>query len=256
MKAILFDLDDTLIPERPAIEAGYAAVAERVWGTSTPQRITSLREAARAVWLAGRPTAYVKRVHFSLGEALYGEFVADGSDADALRALVPSLRAEAFEAVLPAPARGSSSELVELWNTTRMAALTRYPETERVLEYWSARVPVALVTNGAARLQRAKLTVTELESAFTTVIVSEEVGIGKPDPAPFQAALDELQLMADDVVMVGNDLERDIAGARNAHIRAIHVDRGGEPATTSRGGGPATTDVVADLTQLEDLLDA
>jgi FMN phosphatase YigB (HAD superfamily) len=30
MKAILFDLDDTLIPERPAIEVGYAAVAERV----------------------------------------------------------------------------------------------------------------------------------------------------------------------------------------------------------------------------------
>jgi FMN phosphatase YigB (HAD superfamily) len=42
MKAILFDLDDTLIPERSATEAGYAAVAERVWGTSTPQRITSL----------------------------------------------------------------------------------------------------------------------------------------------------------------------------------------------------------------------
>jgi FMN phosphatase YigB (HAD superfamily) len=35
MKAILFDLDDTLIPERPAIEAGYAAVAERVWGASS-----------------------------------------------------------------------------------------------------------------------------------------------------------------------------------------------------------------------------
>ena len=78
MKAILFDLDDTLIPERPAIEAGYAAVAERVWGSSSPERIALLWEAARAVWLAGRPTAYAKRVHFSLGEALYGEFVASG----------------------------------------------------------------------------------------------------------------------------------------------------------------------------------
>jgi HAD superfamily hydrolase (TIGR01549 family) len=87
---------------------------------------------------------------------------------------------------------------VELWNMTRMAALARHPETERVLEHWSARVPVALVTNGAARLQRAKLTVTELEPTFTAVVVSEGVGIGKPDPAPFQAALDELQLMAGD----------------------------------------------------------
>lgn len=185
MKAILFDLDDTLIPERPAIEAGYAAVAERIWGASSPERITALRTAARAVWLSGRPTVYAKRMHFSLGEALYGEFVAPGPDADALRAFVPSLHAEAFEAVLPAQAHGSSPELVALWNATRMQALTRYPETESVLDYWSARVPLALVTNGASRLQRAKLAVTGLRSYFATVIVSEEVGIGKPDPAPF-----------------------------------------------------------------------
>jgi putative hydrolase of the HAD superfamily len=247
MKALLFDLDDTLIPERPAIEAGYAAVAERVWGAGSPELITALWEAARAVWLAGRPTAYAQRVHCSLGEALYGEFVATGPDADALRAFVPILHAEAFEAVLPAHARGSSAELVQLWKTTRMAVLTRYPETESVLEYWSARLPLALVTNGAARLQRAKLAGTALEAYFSAVIVSEEVGIGKPDPAPFRAALDELQLAPGEVVMVGNDADRDVAGARNAHVRAIHVDREGEP---------ATTDVVADLTQLEDLLRA
>ena len=182
------------------------------------------------------------------GEALYGEFVAAGPDADVLRAFVPTLHAEAFEAVLPAQARGGSPELVELWNTTRMEALTRYPETESVLEQWTARVPVALVTNGASRLQRAKLAVTDLEAYFTAVIVSEEVGVGKPDPAPFEVALAQLGLRNDEVVMVGNDVDRDIAGARNAHIRPIHVDRIG-PHPPS-----ATTDVVADLTQLNDLL--
>jgi FMN phosphatase YigB (HAD superfamily) len=49
--------------------------------------------------------------------------------------------------------------------------------------------------------------------------------------------------------MVGNDVDRDIAGARNAHIRPIHVDRSG-----SHPPRPATTDVVADLTRLNDLL--
>ena len=238
MKAILFDLDDTLIPERPAIEAAYAAVAERAWGASSPERITLLSQTARAIWLAGRPTAYAKRVHFSLGEALYGEFVAAGPEADALRAFVPILHAEAFEAVLPAQLRGTSPQLVELWNTTRMGALARYPETESVLEHWSARLPLALVTNGASRLQRAKLAMTDLEAYSTAVIVSEDVGVGKPDPAPFRAALDVLQLTPGDVVMVGNDVDRDIAGARNAYIRPIHVDR---------NGASATTGVVADL---------
>jgi phosphoserine phosphatase len=247
MKAILFDLDDTLIPERPAIEAGYAAVAERVWGASSPKRITALRTAARELWLAGRPTAYAERVHLGLGEALYGEFIAPGPDAEALRTFVPTLHARAFEAVLPPEARGTSVELVEVWRTARMAALTRYPETLDVLERWSARVPLALVTNGASRLQRDKLAVTGLKPYFTTVIVSEEIGVAKPDPAPFQAALRELDLPSDQVVMVGNDLDRDVAGARNAHIRPIHVDR---------HRASATTDVIADLTELDGLSDA
>lgn len=241
MRAILFDLDDTLIPERPAIEAGYAAVAERVWGASSPQRITALWEAARAVWLAGRPTAYAKRVHFSLGEALHGEFIAVGRDADALRAFVPILHARAFEAVLPPSQRGSSTELVKLWRTTRMAALTRYRETLDVLDHWRARMPLALVTNGASRLQRAKLAVTQLAACFDAVIVSEEVGVGKPDPAPFRAALAALGLTASEVVMVGNDIDRDVAGAHAAGIRPVLIDRQRRS---------ATTDAIADLTQL------
>jgi putative hydrolase of the HAD superfamily len=245
MKAILFDLDDTLIPERPAIEAGYAAVAERVWGTSSPERIHELREAARAVWLTGRPTAYAKRVHFSLGEALHGEFIASGPDADALRAFVPMLHERAFEAVLAPSVRGMSPELVDLWRTTRMKALTRYPETLDVLEHWSARLPLALVTNGASRLQHAKLAATGIERFFSVVVTSEETGVGKPDPAMFNAALAALNASTDEVVMVGNDLDRDIAGAHSAHIRAIHFDRQRRS---------ASTDVIADLTQLENLL--
>ncbi len=127
-----------------------------------------------------------------------------------------------------------------------MGALTRYPDTLAVLEHWSARLPLALVTNGASRLQRAKLAATDLERFFDVVVVSEEVGAGKPDPAPFHAALRALDAAPDEVVMVGNDVDRDVAGARAAGIRPIHVDRGARS---------ATRDGVADLTQLEALLD-
>lgn len=227
VRALLFDLDDTLIPERPAIEAGYAAVAERVWGASSPERISLLWDAARAVWRAGRPTEYTRRVHFGLGEALHGEFVAEGEEADALRAFVPRLRATAFDAVLPAAWDGRSPELVDLWKSTRMAALTVFPESVEVLEYWRARLPLALVTNGAARLQRAKLAQLGLEEYFAFVVASEDIDVGKPDPAMFQTALEGLGgLDPADVVMIGNDPGRDIAGARAAAIRPIWVDRG------------------------------
>jgi putative hydrolase of the HAD superfamily len=246
MKAILFDLDDTLIPEAPALQAAYDAVAERVWGAATPQRTESLRRAAAAVWLTGRPAAYAARVHFDHEEGLHGDLTGAGPEAEALRAFLPTLRAQAFEAALPAEARGTSAELVDLWRTTRMQALTRYPETRDVLEHWSARLPLALVTNGVSRLQRDKLAATGIEGYFSVVVASEEIGVAKPDPAMFQAALSALRAAADEVVMVGNDIDRDVAGARSAHIRPIHVDR------RQRS---ATTDVIADLTELEDLLD-
>jgi HAD superfamily hydrolase (TIGR01509 family) len=237
LRAILFDLDDTLIPERPAIIAGYAAIGEQVWGDGSEER-----ETARAVWLAGRPQEYARRVHFGLGEALYGEFIADGPGPDALRAFVPRLHAEAFEAALPDEARGTSADLVALWKRTRMQALVPYPSTIEVLDHWLDRLPLALVTNGASRLQRAKLAVTGLDRYFDTVIVAEEAGVGKPDPRPFQMALERLGLAPEEVIMVGNDAGRDVAGARAAGIRAIHVVRGGDR--------PVTEDAVTDLRQL------
>jgi putative hydrolase of the HAD superfamily len=248
LRAILFDLDDTLIPERPALEAGYAAVAARVWGASTPERVATLWGAARTVWRAGAPSDYRVRVHFSLSEGLHGDLTATGPEADAMRAFLPRLHAAAFEAVLPPAARGTSADLVDVWRAARMAALTRYPETVEVLERWSARMPVALVTNGASRLQRDKLTSTGIDGYFTFVVASEEIGIGKPDPAIFEAALTGLGgLRPDEVVMVGNDLDRDVAGAHNAGIRPIHIDR--------RRTAPVD-DVIVDLGELEDLLAA
>jgi putative hydrolase of the HAD superfamily len=115
-----------------------------------------------------------------------------------------------------------------------------------VLAHWAARLPLALVTNGVSRLQRDKLAATGIEGYFSVVVASEEIGVGKPDHAMFHAALSALGASADEVVMVGNDVDRDVAGAHNVHIRPIHVDRRRRS---------TTTDVIADLTQLEDLLD-
>ena len=134
LRALLFDLDDTLIPEAPAITAGYEAVAERVWGQSTPERVRQLTDAAHEVWRAGAPWEYKERVHFSLGEGLHGEFVADGPEPDRLRRFIPRLHEQAFEAALPDAQRGSSAELVDTWRRARISALSLYPETREVLD--------------------------------------------------------------------------------------------------------------------------
>jgi putative hydrolase of the HAD superfamily len=246
-RAWLFDLDDTLIPEAPAIRAGYDAVAERVWGWSTPERVQRLTDAAHAVWRAGAPWEYKERVHFSLGEGLHGEFVADGPEPDRLRQFIPRLHEQAFETALPDACRGSSAELVDIWRRARIAALALYPEARQVLTELGSQVPLALITNGAVRLQRAKLVQTEIDDLFDVIVDSETVGIGKPSPEMFEVALRELGITGADATMVGNDLGRDVAGARAAGIRPIWVHR---PADGWGGGDPGDAQQVADLREL------
>ncbi len=247
LRALLFDLDDTLIPEAPAIAAGYDAVAERVWGQSTPDRVRQLTDAARTVWRAGAPWEYKEQVHFSLGEGLHGEFVADGPEPDRLREFIPRLHEQAFEAVLPDAHRGSSAELVDTWRQARMSALSLYPETREVLTELGSRMPLALVTNGATQLQRAKLVQTGIEDHFDVIVDSETVGVGKPSPEMFEVALQRLGVERGEVAMVGNDLRRDVGGARAAGIRPIWVHR---PADGWGDGDPGGAEQIADLREL------
>ena len=158
---------------------------------------------------------------------MHGEFVADGPEPDRLRQFIPRLHEQAFEAALPDAYRGRSAELVDTWRRARMSALSPYPETREVLSELGSRVPLALVTNGAARLQRAKLTQTGIDDRFDVIVDSETVGIGKPSPEMFELALRQLGVTGDEVAMVGNDLGRDVAGARAAGVRPIWVHRPG-----------------------------
>jgi putative hydrolase of the HAD superfamily len=226
LRGLLFDLDDTLIPERPAIDAGFAAVASEVWGSDSEARIRSLDASSRAVWDAQAPERdYLERVHIGRSDGLHGDLAGSGAEAETVRAFVPRFQAQAFEAVLPQPLRGCSASLVDRWRQARLAALTVYPETAEVLDFFLPRLPLALVSNGPSRLQRLKLSRTGLERYFTAVVVSEDVGVGKPSAAMFQAALDGLGLTHSEVIMVGNDRKRDVDGARSAGINAVWVNR-------------------------------
>ncbi len=128
-----------------------------------------------------------------------------------------------------------------------MSALSLYPETRDVLAELGARMPLALVTNGAARLQRAKLAQTQIDGAFDVVVDSETVGVGKPSPEMFTVALQRLGVAREDAAMVGNDLRRDIAGARAAGVRPIWIHR---PVDGWGDGDPGDVERIADLREL------
>jgi putative hydrolase of the HAD superfamily len=82
-----------------------------------------------------------------------------------------------------------------------------------------------LITNGAPDIQGAKIDGSNLASFFETIIISGDHGFGKPDFRIFQLALNRLEVAAHEAVMIGDSLNRDVAGARDAGIRTIWINR-------------------------------
>ena len=109
----------------------------------------------------------------------------------------------------------------------RFRAYPEVPDALARLRAGGARL--AVVSNWDVSLHDV-LERTELRPLVDAVVISAELGVAKPDPAIFRAALDRLGAGADGAVHVGDSLEHDVAGARAAGLEAVLVARNGTTA--------------------------
>ena len=96
--------------------------------------------------------------------------------------------------------------------------------TKELLDYLVDRYPLHILTNGFAEIQSKKLRGAGLDSYFQTVVNAEDVGYKKPDPRIFEFALQKANALATDSLMIGDNLEADILGAKNCGLNALHFD--------------------------------
>jgi FMN phosphatase YigB (HAD superfamily) len=98
---------------------------------------------------------------------------------------------------------------------------------ETVRELKRLKYPVALVADGPTSTFRNVMGPYGLFELFDVYAISEEVGVDKPAPGMFLAALNQVHISAADygrVVMVGNNLERDINGANALGLISVWID--------------------------------
>ena len=113
------------------------------------------------------------------------------------------------------------------------------------------RARTAVLTNGLSTVQRPRLRAAGLDPLFEAVIVSEEVGLAKPDPRFFQHALDHLRTPASlRVLMVGDNPETDIQGADRVGLATCWFN----PVGHRRPAGVCPTHTITDLRCLAELL--
>jgi YjjG family noncanonical pyrimidine nucleotidase len=225
-KAVFFDADDTLFDypraERTAVGACLREFRLRI----EPQKfIDSYRRHNLAVWQA-----------FERGETDQA-----------------ALRVERFRRV--AAEFGISDLPVERVSAFYLDALSGQPHlfpgaltTVRAL---AKTYPLALVTNGIAAVQRRRFAASPITRHFRSVVISEEVGIAKPDPRIFAPALQKIGVEAGDVLYVGDSVTSDMAAARNAGMDFCWLNPTGAPVPAGR----AARFIIADITELPGLIE-
>jgi len=192
MKAVIFDLDDTLYPYIQHVHSGFAAVAtyvDRHFGVPAKDAYATLRLACEC-------------------DARGNEFQRLCDVHRLNHSIVPDLLREYI------------SHSPQLWLTHDAAAVL---STLR-----SSGWRLGLLTNGDPSVQRKKVEVLGLAALIDHVVyASEHAPGGKPAPEPFVEVLRRLQVAPHDAVMVGDDTVNDVDGARAVGIRTIFLARTG-----------------------------
>jgi HAD superfamily hydrolase (TIGR01549 family) len=110
---------------------------------------------------------------------------------------------------------------------------------------------LAIVTNGLRTVQRSRLAHSTIWDYISELIISEEVGVAKPDPGFFDAAFARLGSPAkSDVMLIGDSLSADIRGSLDYGLDTCWFNPAGEP----RPAGLSITYEIAHLGELLDFL--
>ncbi|PIF00770.1 MAG: noncanonical pyrimidine nucleotidase, YjjG family [Maribacter sp.] len=104
-----------------------------------------------------------------------------------------------------------------------------FPNALEVLEYLKPKYRLHIITNGFKEVQEKKLVNAKIRDYFDQVINSEVAGVKKPDPRIFKWALDKAQATSESSIMIGDSLEADILGAKEAGFYALHFNAHNEP---------------------------
>ncbi|PCI07113.1 MAG: noncanonical pyrimidine nucleotidase, YjjG family [Flavobacteriaceae bacterium] len=90
-----------------------------------------------------------------------------------------------------------------------------------ILDYLKPKYTLHIITNGFSEVQYKKLSNSKIDIYFDTVITSEAVGVKKPNPKIFKYALQQAGAKIKESVMIGDNWEADIMGAKNYGMNVI-----------------------------------
>ena len=125
------------------------------------------------------------------------------------------------------------------------------PHAREVLEYLKPRYRIYILSNGFAELQARKMQSAGIGHFFDGVVLSEDIGVNKPHRAIFEHALRVAGTTADRALMIGDNYEVDIKGARGVGIDQVYYNVSGKD---FGDGAPEATHIISSLLELKEIV--
>ncbi|MPZ48703.1 MAG: HAD-IA family hydrolase [Dehalococcoidia bacterium] len=207
-RALLLDLDDTIIDDTSSVATGWTAVCQEA-ATEAP----------------GLDPALLKATIYQVRDWYWADPERARIGRHDLRAASAWIVDEALRRNgINAPRLGAT--IANRYRDLRDQDVTLLPGAIDAIErFKSAGIRLALLTNGGAAGQRAKLDRFDLARHFDYVCIEGEFGCGKPDERVYRAALMALGCAPSDAWMAGDNLEWDVFAPMKLGVKGIWLDR-------------------------------
>ena len=212
IQAVLFDVNGTLV--RIQTEDDMEQIFRSVAHFLTYQGIDLCREQVRDLYF--RTLKEQQRA----SPEKHPEFDAVGI----WRSIIDEHLTDFTRALPPAKLDQMPLFLAEMSRGISRHRLGLYPHVREVLDVLRERYPLAVVTDAQSAYARGELHRVGLLGYFDPIVISGDYGFRKPDRRLFQFALDRVGVPAENAVYVGNDMHRDIFGAREAGLTTVMFD--------------------------------
>ena len=209
VRAVLFDLDDTLFDHRLCARTAL----EQLHSAHTAFQKTALDDFERL------HAGFLEELH---QRVLTGELTIEAARRERFRRMFDAAGLPVDDETIAAAAATYREAYCRVWQPVSGAL--------RLIELVKRHALVGVVSNNLVEEQTEKLRHCGFAQHVDDLTVSENAGASKPDPAIFRIALQRLGITAEQAVMVGDSWAADVIGARAAGIRAIWFNPFGNPA--------------------------
>jgi len=222
-KAILFDLDDTLFDHRRAsllaLQVMHAEFAHAIDFTAFAEKHHEVLEEFHRQFLIGKFT--LEQARIARMKVLFNAFDREVDDGLAARA-------------------------AGVYREQHQANRALLPGARALLEALHTEARLGIVTNNSTVEQHEKLRALDIAHYFDTIVISEDVGVSKPDPRIFGIALERIGAEAHEAVLVGDNWHNDVQGALKAGMAAVWLNRDNQTQALERSSGHFSSETPAD----------